>query len=1124
MSQEVVLTTNQMAFFIYNLIGHDISHDGHPSGLGEGRFSKAIISTKNPVARGFMSTSHGGMLKGGSPTLDLETAYFSSIRGMTSRDSLISSIGFELIGKKMLYVTSNIPRNANITDENRWQNLSIIIIDIQTIISQFNRGKYYEMNPIYPGFVYFNDEVISPYDIVVNKTTSGTGGLGAMYTVSIPSNNIQITFYESSPQNITIAFGTTPPTLIGYLQADVSNFKSIIDHLGEEFVYTSFSDYMKNTSLLDIEGLGYYFQEYVLKKTGPDQTYFFQQSVAFYNAFTTAVSSKTDANVALLIQSINVFIDAFIHFFTYYNGVFNSFIRGTSRIDLETLASIFIGQIEQLSVDETIKDNIYSCIETLSSGVLDELISTNITKPEKNVFLNFFVISNLSTINLGEEDDEEDDEEDYEDDYMEGGKMINGSKIIKGKKMMKRSKVMKGGAKLPYLTPVIPSSFLISLKGQFTDQQIPQILDSSNSAQVSAAIVTNIGNSGVITELLPRASLPEVYAQELYGSTVSSTFNTRNLLNFLITASIPSEEDISNLSETAKFKNYLYNNPTDTTVIGIFIGDLLKLFDTETSAIPDKDTILSLLILFNGPEFDGKLLPIFVNNVSGVSQIKDNKSLKKLLDKLSVFEQNIIRQIRIGLLYLLIPEQFADITQIKVTKFIKNMLVALNVYLKLIAKVTELFEASPGLTTIQKINSAYMIATAVLSISESMKKIIDPSNTDSSILDAQIKILSSIYLKKNVSAGKTGIGSIDDKLFDEFKKWLKSGPKGAGNFIANAKYLDDQFKGKTGFMSVLADSGFGPILPDNNLYYINNAVTAKVGLPDFFCPFSSIMDGQSHCNTLASSLKNNGVEFGVMDVIIRNGNIIRQGTPTTGETMRYHIRVEQEREGSTVVLISVFLKIGNEILINIGRLSSTPSSPPADPPIRVDLNSRSSPLEASECLKEIIDVNLSTIINASGQIIPWDTYLQTIQADPALRRKIITSSFRKSLGDFLQELNSVIQNGGYITTPLYKNIAGKTIVPPEILRLGLANDRPSGIRMILLILFGQTGINDKCAGGFINNDGKYLIAIRTITRRGGNVSKKNKKTVKNKEILKNKKNKNVTKYRKTKSRYTRHKK
>jgi hypothetical protein len=1109
MSQEVVLTTNQMAFFIYNLIGHDISHDGHPSGLGEGRFSKAIISTKNPVARGFMSTSHGGMLKGGSSTLDLETAYFSSIRGMDSRNSLISSIGFELIGKKMLYVTSNIPRNANITDENRWQNLSIIIIDIQTIIRQFNRGNYYEMNSMYPGFVYFNDEVISPYDIVVNKTSSGTGGLGAMYTVSIPSNNIQITFYESSPQNITIGFATTPPTLIGYLQADGTNFKSIIDHLGEEFVYTSFSDYMKNTSLLDIEGLGYYFQEYILKKTGPDQTYFFQQSIAFYNAFTTAVSSKTDANIALLKQSIEVFIDAFIHFFTHYNGIFNSFARAVVRIDLETLASIFIGQIEQLSVDETIKDNIYSSIDILSSGVLDELISTNISKPEKNIFLDFFVISKLSTNNVVDEDDDED--EDYEED-MDGGKIT------------KRSKSMKGGAKLPYLTPVIPNNFLISLKGQFIDEQIPQILDPSHSAQVSAAIVTNIGNSAVIAELLPRDSLPEVYAQELYGSTVSSTFNTRNLLNFLITASIPSEEDISNLSETAKFKNYLYNNPTDTTVIGIFIGDLLKLFDTETSAIPDKDAILSLLILFNGPEFNGKLLPIFVNNVSGVSQIKDNKSLKRLLDKLSVFEQNIIRQIRIGLLYLLMPEQFADITQIKVTKFIKNMLVALNVYLKLIAKVTELFEASPGLTTIQKINSAYMIATAVLSISESMKKIIDPSNTNSSILDAQIKILSSIYLKKNVSSGKTGIGNIDDKLFEEFKKWLKSGPKGAGNFIGNAKYLDDQFKGKTGFMDVLAATGFGPILPDNNLYYINNAVTAKVGLPDFFCPFSSIMDGQSHCNTLASSLKNNGVEFGAMDVIIRNGNIIGQGIPTTGETMRYHIRVEQEREGSTIVLISVFLKIGNEILINIGRLSSTPSSPPADPPIRVDLNSRSSPLEASECLKEIIDVNLGTIINASGQIIPWDTYLQTIQADPSLRRKIITSSFRKSLGDFLQELNSVIRNGGYISAPAYKNIAGKTIVPPEILRLGLANDRPSGIRMILLILFGQTGINDKCAGGFINNDGKYLIAIRTIARRGGNISKKNKKTVKNKIILKNKKNKNVTKYRKSKSRYTRHKK
>jgi len=57
-SKQVILNTNQMAFFIYNLFGHDITHDGHPSGLGEGRFSSAIRSLSD-TAKGVMNRKGG---------------------------------------------------------------------------------------------------------------------------------------------------------------------------------------------------------------------------------------------------------------------------------------------------------------------------------------------------------------------------------------------------------------------------------------------------------------------------------------------------------------------------------------------------------------------------------------------------------------------------------------------------------------------------------------------------------------------------------------------------------------------------------------------------------------------------------------------------------------------------------------------------------------------------------------------------------------------------------------------------------------------------------------------------------------------------------------------------------
>lgn len=1112
MSKEIILTTNQMAFFIYNLFGHDITHDGHPSGLGEGRFSKSIASLKSDIAKGVMSSKHGGknILTGGTLfTKHLEDEYFKGIGGMLSRNTLIQSIGVNLIDNKMLFVSNNIPREvSSISSENIWQNLSMIIIDVQTIIKNFNRGNPYEVDVTYPGYIYFDNDIISPYDTIISYQ-SNMAGLGPAFIVSLPTKNCNIIFSRDNIENIQIEIqlpDMTAPERLAYIQATKENLTSIVKHLGDEFLYTIFDDYMKNTALVDIEDIDIYFIEYILKKTGPTQIDFFTANYNFYISYEEYSKEKDRPDLQQkLIENFVVLLHNYDTFGSYYTTMFYHFIKKEIDPDLLTIATIFVEQIHQLD-SPVVSEKIFANIHFLGSDESNEII--DIFKihlapqlPQIESLIQFYVISRMTKPTNVDSILVEDIV------IQDGGKMTG------------------GGPPLPYFPIVIPQDFIDSIVSKFSPEQIELILHPDNIDQIiqiinDTLVETHESITSILQNLLPRDSLQEQYAQQLYGSMSSPITRENNLLNF-INSPIPSENDISDLSDTVKFKNNLYNDPTSSTVIGTFVADLLNLFEQASisDTLPNQDVILSLLIGFNMQDMQGKLIPLMIDNVQGSRQIADDKGLKILMKKMSIFEQYVIRQIRIVLIYLLIPKYF-PVDEKNKKKFLKNFIESLNIYLKMIAKVTEMFESSPGLTTIQKINSAYMIATAVLSVSTSMQQIIQIRPGDK-ILDAQIKILSNIYLKKNVSSGKTGIGNIDDKLFSEFVTWLTTGSKGAGNFVGNSGFIykDTKITNEEEFMATLQQNNVKIPRSESDIYYINNAVTAKVGLPPFFCPFSSIMDGQSTCNTFNSALKKDGIEMGTMDVIIRDGNIIGPGIPTTGESMRYHIRVQPV--GGSNVSISAFLKIGDDVLINIGRLSSTPSSLQADPALIVDLNAKSSPLEASDCLREIINVNVSSMITPTKQIILWDDYLGKIQNDLALRRQIISASFRKSMGDYLQELNSITDNGGYIDIPTYHNAPGKNIVMPNMIRLGLSNDRPSGIRFILLVLFGQTGINPNCAAGFINPDGKYLIAIRDKKTRGGGLI--NKKTKRRKYKNKTKKYKNKIINKSKKNRYTLHK-
>lgn len=1136
MSKEIILDTNQMAFLLYNMFGHDIAHDAHPATLGDGRFSKAIRQTAQRYQE-HMSTSHGGrgshvggykkIKRGGNP--DDELVYFQSIGQMTSRNTLITSIGSDLIDNGMLY-SANLPRTSVGDDVRMWQDINLILIDVPKIRQQFSTTATTTntTKELYPGFIYFNGEVFDPYDAVVYSQPAPQGLDGIQIIVSL--KNFVVTIPVPDNGSIYIQ-EINNPRFVTYYQITRTNFNSMINILGNDFFYTSFNDYMKTTSFLKLKDApNVYFVSYILKTQGPDDSSqnFFNKLIQFY---TNILKNRTD-NILQNIKLVFTFLEvlyAFNFFKTNYDKKYIDYCRNNfnfvpQNLSLNILVQIFLGQIQQIKIENNNKKYIYPMIDLFGDTSTEDkyiinkmisLINNNKSKPkiiqeikrnekstnpkysskmiqtfldivnsvtipsktEKEISLlkDFFIITKMcSTIN-------------YIDDYVD-----------------ENDNIIVGGAlkQLNYEGFIIPHEFINHISEGLPEQIKNNasldkiILDPENNVISNGYIHSKIQVSDYgIKTLLPRDSLPEVYAQALYGASTSTTIKENALLTFLIKV-FPSNSDIEALSSLDEYKNKLYNDPTISKT-STFVEDLNNIFKNKEEHEDLNTIILTLLIDYGKPEFnfDNFLKPLFVFNAKGVIP----KEYVKSIGVLAAFEQSVIRQIRIAILYSLlskIPNSGIPVQANIVNRFMTNLSESLSIYLNIIAIITKIFESVPGLTTIQKMNSSYLISISILAIKQAMSKITTGNNY---ILNAQINILSSIYLKKNIVSGKTGKGDIDNKLLTAFKEWITTGSKGAGNFEGNAGFVENENNLTTGILESL---GLQQTPNSTELYFINNAVTAKVGIPPFFCPISSIMDGQRTCYSWNSALQNNGIEYGTIDVIIRDGNITNNASQRTGETMRYHIRVETNPQTKRV-RISAFLKIGDEILINIGRLSSTPGLPEQpDPYIEIDLNSDNSPLKATECLKEIIMMNIDTLTDSSGRNVKsWDEYLNLITSDTTLstnsgntistqmlRRKIISTSFRKSIGDVIQELNMVVENGGYIDGgPVLMSKPGTRILSPNVFRLGLSNDRPSGVRILLLLLFGKKDVNQNSIGGFINPTGKYLLAMRNKKMRGGGV-------------------------------------
>ena len=318
----------------------------------------------------------------------------------------------------------------------------------------------------------------------------------------------------------------------------------------------------------------------------------------------------------------------------------------------------------------------------------------------------------------------------------------------------------------------------------------------------------------------------------------------------------------------------------------------------------------------------------------------------------------------------------------------------------------------------------------------------------------------------------------------------------------------------------------------------------------WFCPFSSIIDGQPTCRRFFN--RGDIKEKGTLYVTVRN--LKSTTTPGGGvdpNEMIYTIKVEpksgfnDDLSGEHKVLVHVLLKIGGVKIIDYGTLDSkgvaaaatsaatmTDGQLPSDPAIEMDLDSPTSYLDAKECMIRLIDLSIGLLKNHSDIIRPWGQLITKLKSDnivtssssvavkmpfklhtpgtvstytnaeytsDQLRQKILRTSVIKSLGDYSQELNMLTKKSGYIdepkTIPRFKDNKKATadkedvgtetsIRKPEDIRLGLSVDRPSGVRLVLLKLFGKeneknkakSGTNPRSIVGYYDTLSKAMIA------------------------------------------------
>ena len=294
--------------------------------------------------------------------------------------------------------------------------------------------------------------------------------------------------------------------------------------------------------------------------------------------------------------------------------------------------------------------------------------------------------------------------------------------------------------------------------------------------------------------------------------------------------------------------------------------------------------------------------------------------------------------------------------------------------------------------------------------------LIEDSITDNDILKGQYEIL------KNLIISNKGLGGIDDKLTELFKgEYENTSSKKINSLITKKK----------------------------SKVVINNAAQ---GVKKYFCPLSSIIDGQSTC-TYRTATEEDGFEYSdEYKFIITNRD----------KSKYYNCLVKYNNDKTIADIIIEF----NLDKTNVSFINTKTN-------VKIGKE-----LEANYVLPQII----KTIINAWSSInFPllssltkktnisyWDYIFINHMED------IMKIGPNKNFGDLFQEVSTVAKNGAMTGTQYYDDDSIKEYDDSgDADRLGLMGDRPSGFRIVYILkkALTESDINTKAHGGYYGPSG-----------------------------------------------------
>jgi len=143
-------------------------------------------------------------------------------------------------------------------------------------------------------------------------------------------------------------------------------------------------------------------------------------------------------------------------------------------------------------------------------------------------------------------------------------------------------------------------------------------------------------------------------------------------------------------------------------------------------------------------------------------------------------------------------------------------------------------------------------------------------------------------------------------------------------------------------------------------------------------------------------------------------------------------------------------------------------------------------LSANTTFKGVIDKILHIWARIfDGKTVPDPELLWQSLESKSVFTELVRAGSVKSVGDLFQEINSVVEMGGYsVSIPNFNNI----------LRIGAMGDQPSGVRAGYLLLRAVSGVNQNTIAGFISptNNGNSVVISGTDI-----ITKTNKRPVDN---------------------------